>query len=350
MRKTIFIIFLLGLLFVLLMSIQAQDGYLCQMRADDCMILESSWDATSDLHSLTFQTLLKVDVESKGRASDTLSMEILGGGQFDLTDYVSDSGPQGDDESDAAYQRRSTEDMANFVEALTMQSSFVVTVPGSGFLSSPQSINIDFIIADGIFYMDGAPFVNQGGTSSEPMWVSIDLAGYLREYYQPVTNSNAVDFTAEENNQFLREIVTINRTTDTSINGRQSATFEYNFDLSSIATFFDSEIAVAAFNQSAGQQGMSIFEAKLMIEMIKQVLLQAEMDAHLYIGLDDYFPQRLDFSFDADLSKLGMKDLDFIIRLDFSLDMSNFNEPVNVKIPANAMTLPLSMIAAQMGS
>ena len=256
-----------------------------------------------------------------------MSLSIAAGGSDDIQWTLAGSG-------DLAMDARAAEgidDMAEQAEAvvasLAGRMQFVFT---QQIMDESSSANIEMLMKDGVFLVNaGAMELVLGEAMDEMEWFGLDLNGAMGALLEQAGLSDAADSPADSENNGT----TVTRLDDAEIGDATVAVFESIMDGDALMSADDD--AVSAANAMLGM-GMNI-----------------QIDAMLsrsFIGLDDGYTHRMEVAATVGIGGLDMDDMDMSgdwqITLAMRVDLSAFNQTVEVELPDDVPAFPLGMMLA----
>ena len=121
------------------------------------------------------------------------------------------------------------------------------------------------------------------------------------------------------------------------MNGIAVAVFETTIDINEIMSLitFGDIVAEAKEGQDPG----------MALEMMQHMMVN-ELASRQYIGLNDHYTYGLDVALDLviDGEFMDSPGNSMTVVLDVDIEMSDFNQPVEVEIPEDAAVFPLAML------
>lgn len=328
---------LMVLLVVLLLSLSgvladsSDRAILCgDLPETDCQILLNNADVMDSLNSFAF--LMNINLNASG--DDAMQLTLNGGGALSLADEALHA-------ANAMSETMSGADMSALAELLLTSLEADVWVELQG-----EAAEEDFDMGFNLLLKDGVVLVGAEAleaVTGEPMTgidaIGIDLNDAIGEMLEETGAMPAMD--ADEMEAAEMAAISVARLADSELNGVAVAVFESDFDLNTILSLISAEQLVGASDDMEDSQA-----AAQMMEAIDV----SEFSVRQYIGLGDSYTYRIVMALDMTMaSESGDLDADAQIVMDMSIDLSNFNEPVEVEIPEDAFVFPLAMMLT-MGS
>ena len=297
----------------------------------DCRILvdnENSWTSVYSM-GLTFRMNLYAEA-----ADEVMQLSMQGSGAFEIDAEAKETLIEINENLSAVDVNALMELMLTSVEA---EITFEISARGGDeALESEASLlmkdGVVVIGADALESLTGEPM---GGVEA----LGIDLNGAVGEVFGDI---GVMDL-SEMNEADEAEVAstTIARLPDEEIRGVAVAVFETVYDLDK----FFSLVSVEEFATAAGDP-----DDTEDVQMLIDALEAHDFSIREYIGLDDHYTYLMDISLDMTLAgEVYDLDSDSSVVMDMSLEMFDFNEPVEVEIPEDAFVFPLTMMM-QMGS
>lgn len=362
MSKKLLILSIMMLLIVPFASVNAQNmaegsiDYCAILPEADCQILVQSEAAMGDVSSMAFDMSIAYDIAMSGEGMppgmDNINFAIDGTGAVAIDKAAFDQ----------LYELAST-DMSAYLEQIpSLMDGIFAGIDGEMALNIslpemlgmamggevPSNIPLNLIMKDGVWALDVASLSAAMGEDAGGMgWVGINLNGAFESIFAEsgmdfgaLMDEETMGMMTDMNSMDLTSAVTITRLPDTDINGTAVAVFEVNLDYSAL---MDAMMAEGAIAEMYNDMGMSQEE----IDMALSVLDSIDLTYRQYVGLSDYYGYRYEYmmAIAIDGEAVGEDSLDSMsMGINMSFDLSDFNVPVNVEIPADAMVMPFEMI------
>jgi hypothetical protein len=338
---------------------------------EDCAIVEQSQIAMAELSAAAFDMSMDFGFTSDDPELDSFQIGLAGTGAFSA-----------DPESMAMLQAYEPGNMADMMaEAQTMLTELLQSVSGEAgiVLTLPEGVGaeaglpddaltLNVVMVDGVAYLDLASLMpaEAQAESGMPAWMGLDLVGMYEAIFAMAEAEgdlegldmdmeeimNMDSFMALADPMLYENMVTMTRLDDVEVNGQQAAVFQVTFNY---ADLFTDEAYQAAFEDYMDavmeMQGVPADEMPdNFMDMMGAVMGGMSMEMTQWIGLDDYYTYHTDMvmSFAMDFEALAefepeAADADMPGNLAFDmsmvLDMSSFNEPVEVTAPEGAQVI-----------
>lgn len=354
MSKRLLVLLSLIISIVPFASVNAQTinegiDYCAIMESDDCQILVNSTDAMMTVSSFAFDMSLNYDISIEGDAA---------GGMGDMNFGIDGNGMLAiDTEVMANIQNLAMTDMQAYMAQLPTlmddlftgidgEAYLVVTLPDMfGQMVGTTEIPLNLLMKDGKYAVDVASLEQALGEEPSGMgWAGIDLTGAFSMMLGDMDFSAMVDAEAMEGMMFdmqaLGEAMTITRVADSDVNGVPTSVFEIIVDYGAL---LDAMGMRETMSTMYTDMGMSPAEIEGMLSMLEGI----QVNVVQYIGLDDFYTYRtevnMDFAIDGEtIGEPGMDSMS--LGLDMTFDMNNFNAPVDIQLPEDAMIMPFAMV------
>jgi hypothetical protein len=343
------------LLVVPLASVNAQtmnEGIdYCQiLQTDDCQILVKSTDAMSTVSSFAFDMALAYDIAVEGNTQgmDDLSFGLNGNGRLAL-DVEYFQGIQDLAVSDpSAYLKQLPEMMDGIFSGFEGEANFTVALPDMfGEMMGTTEIPLNLMMKNGVYVVDVASVEEAVGEKPSGLgWAGIDLNGAFASLLGELDLSSLYDSNMLESmmqvntTEGLKNVMTITRLADSNVNDKSTSVFEMVFDYGAFLTMGDMRQTLVSMYQNMGMDQDMIDATLSMLGEMKIVFRE-------YIGLQDFYTYRMEMGMDFNLDGKMMggssaESMSFGINM--SIDLSEFNTPVDIQIPEDAMITPFEML------
>lgn len=355
----------LFLLFLLLPAsgifAQADSTAFCgDLPAPDCDILRQSQTVMRDVESMDFAFNMGYDISGFGDSfgMDSVVFSISGNGMlaFDIRYLYSLYGTS--PEAMTGNLSDYTGILIDFLKSIQGEATLAIRLPAE--LSSPAlgDIAFDIIMVDGTIYLDTAPLTGL----SQPSWIGLDFASFYENMLEEtMSQMEGMDLSALMSSNLFQNIYSpeymgrfraITRLEDAEVMGISVAVFEHTFDF---ASMFSDEQFIADFKASMetalGTQGLDDLgtDTDTFLDLLLSIYQDVEIQYRLWIGLDDYYVHRADMSLGLSMNMENLTAFgsapapgvtgNISIGFDASIDMSDFNQPVEVTAPPNAQII-----------
>lgn len=372
-------------------SAQAQDGstvYCGQLSAGDCAILTGSQEAMASVTSVAVDADASFTISgfeiTDGMDSLTVVMSVNGAAEADLsalnemqagmpTDMEGMTELMQDPNALLAMTLNSMAALEGLVDDsnayLTAEFSTAPVIEGG-----PELISVEVRMTDGVLYVKQQPLADQLelDTPVDAEWAALDLGTALEEAFAEAMSeldlSELADmdmdmssadmesiealldsdfFTIFSDPEFLNEFITVTRLDDAELNGQTMAVFETTLDVRDLllspafseAIFGLLEDAQALDPEASEELGVAPAEVQLILTLVGSMFTNAEVTSVQWVGVDDLYTYHTEASmnFEIDLSLLTGSDptapQSIALTGNLRVDLSNFNEPVEVTVP-----------------
>ncbi|MCY3575349.1 MAG: hypothetical protein OXG92_01240 [Chloroflexi bacterium] len=284
----------------------------------DCQILIDNHASMHDLSAFHFEAAM--DMEMWGTASpERLKLGMTGSGDL----AMDSSAAEGID--DMAEQAEAV------IDSLAGQMRFVIHIEDDG---KTESIEVDMLMRDSVFLFAGSMVEELMGMTMEDMdWFGLDLTGAVAAMLAQAGISED-DARHDDTSDYAEPEPVITRLDDAEVNGAPVAVFESTIDMETMMSG-DAE-TIEELMAPFGLAG---------------TLGSGSMTNTHYIGLDDGYSYRQELSGSFSVGGLAMGEAsgDMSATMSMTIDLSAFNEPVEVELPEDVPAFPLAMMLA-MGS
>ncbi|MCY4466161.1 MAG: hypothetical protein OXE46_11560 [Chloroflexi bacterium] len=307
---------LLAMLFIGVLAVAADSVHCGDLTEADCQILI---DNSARMHELSaFHFEAEFDLEMRGDASqDNVKLGMIGSGDLAM-DAAAAEGIDGMAEQAEA-----------LIASLVGQMQFVLSLEEAG---EAETIEMDMLMRDGIFMLSGSLMEDLMGTAMDDVdWFGLDLNGAMDGLLKQtgISDDDLLDMPDNADH-----ISTITRLDDAVLNGVPVAVFESVIDLDML--------------MADGAESMDETMVSLGVD---GTISSGELTDRHYIGLNDGYTYRNEISGAINVDGFTIEGttgyLDVAISM--SMDLSAFNEPVEVELPEDVPAFPLAMMLA-MGS
>ena len=309
----------------------------------DCQILLNSEAVMEDVHALAFELSMELDVPAEG-TDEATTVTINGGGSISVDP---------DTLRDARDLAKEPEEMPEEMmgELPAMLDSFIAGIEGEISLNlktitDDETVEapINLVMKDGVFALDIASLGELSGETMEGMeWLGIDLDGAIENLMANPETASQIDLASISrmmgaDKSDLTETMTITRLPDSEVNGVSVAVFETLIDYAAmLATADETEATLAEMYTAMGMEQAQIDELMAMLKGMNIAM-------RTYIGVADVYVHRIEVSL---LSEMALEKT--MMSVEIAIDLSDFNQPVDVEIPVEALVLPFFMLMGMGG-
>lgn len=293
----------------------------------DCQILLDNEVVMNSLNSFAFVMSMNVSVSG----DDPMQLAMQGDGALSLSDAALEA-------ANAMTGSMSDTDMSALLELLltSIEGEVLFELKG-GSAEGPIDVELALRMKDGIVLVGAEALEAMTGESMGGMEAfGIDLNDALGETLAETGMMPSADIGEME--AVEAEVTTVTRLPDGDVNGVAVAVFETDIDINAVFSLVDAEELFAASDEMDDPE---------MAQEIIDAIDVREFVARQYIGLDDSYTYQIEMALDMTMSSEHTDlETDAGIVLDLSIEMSDFNEPVEVEIPEDAFIFPLAMMMA----
>lgn len=362
MSKKFLVLSILMLLIVPFASVNAQNmaegsiDYCSILPEADCQILVQSEAAMADVGSMAFDMSIAYDIAMAGEdmppGMDNINFAIDGTGSVAIDKAAFNEIYDLASTDMSAYMEQIPTLLDGMIAGIEGEMTLNLTLPEMmGMLMGgevPESIPVNLIMEDGVWALDVASLSAAVGEDANGMgWVGINLNGAFESIFAEagmdfgsMMDDEAMEMMNNMGDMDLTSAVSITRLTDSDINGTSVAVFEVNLDY---AVLMDAMMDEGAIAEMYDGMGMSQEEIDAALGILDSIVLTYRQ----YVGLDDFYAYRYEYmmSMALDGEAMGDDTLDSMsMDINMSFDLSEFNVPVDVEIPDDAMVMPFGMI------
>jgi len=302
------------------------EAILCgDLSTTDCDIRLNNQAAMDAVYSLAFTLSATMDIQAED-PSESLGMSMNGAGRLafdrELMSQVEAM------EAQAALDATA---MVGLIETalggLTGEISLMITIDAEGEI---EEAPLDLLLKDGVIALDFAALTDESAESDMSMgWLGISFAGLADALESEGAMAEGIQASqVDTSKSALAQSMTITRLPDSEVNGIATAVFQTVLDADALTAIFD-VTGLASDQAAAGVPSSTLHITE-------------------YIGLADFRTHRVELAM-TNLPNPEAEALDAItISMDMGIDLSGYNEPVDVSLPEDMMIMPLSMMM-QMG-
>jgi len=312
----------------------------CAITAEpDCQILMKNEAVMAEVHAVAFNMGMSLHLLTPTEGDD-IHMLLTGDGSFAV-----------DPEAASALESMEGMDAADAAAMMAMVDSLLTGIEGELALLSTQTITdhtgaeevfttpINMVMENGVYALDTAAMGEDMAGMEGMAWFGLDLTGAVESMMEDPDFASMLDMESDMSGMIdmdyseLAEAMTITRLPDEEINGVAVAVFDTAIDYDAMLGMFDLAAMYA-------MMGLEQEQAHATSESLKDAVITVRE----HIGLEDFYTYSIAVFMDDDIAVEDMDSL--FVSLTFSLDLSDFNAPVDVEIPEDAVILPYGMMMA----
>ncbi|MCY3864975.1 MAG: hypothetical protein OXG68_05990 [Chloroflexi bacterium] len=311
-----------SLLLMVCAGISAQSDYqgidYCAiMTAPDCAIKNSNSAVMDEVYAFALSLSMRMDIEAADPA-ESASVTMEGGGRVALDPALI--------EASTALETATGMDSATIVAlaneligGLAGEMSLILTTTSA---DESMELPLDLLMKDGVVAVNMAAF---GEESDESMagWLGIELADIVES--AGLKDSEAAGETHDLDYEAVTRAMTIVRLSDSELNGQPVAVFQTDLDF-------------GALMESIGMAELT--EAMSADAAAMDFVGDASLQVVEYISLADFTTQRLEVA----ISTMDEAAAEFALAMTMRLDLSDFNNAVDVALPEDVFVIPLAMM------
>ncbi len=330
MLKKCTILWILFLLVLPLAGIQADSSesevFCGDLPAADCQLLTESEAVMNQVQSFAMAMSMSVEITGEEPALMTIEGEGRLAIDPELADMTSDV-------QDMAPMEEMQATLALVEEVLAgIDGTLSIELAQTGGGEEDTQMTLSLLMKDGVIVLDAASLESVFGDSTGSMeWFGLDTAGITELLMSDELMQEGMDDMTDEYQDYPEMAPAIERLPDSEVNGIAVAVFESALGYSALSSLTG---LIAIADPSAAGDGSL------------DTAIDGMLSMRQYIGLEDHYLHRAELSMTigmaVDETDAGSMDMSM------SLNLSDFNQPVAVEIPEDAMILPLMMMM-QMG-
>ena len=355
MSKRLLILLILVFAIVPFASVNAQSAnegidYCAILQTPDCQLLVDSANAMSEVSSFAFDMALNYDIAMDMQGFDNMNFALNGNGMIALDMAFFQELQNLAMNDPAGYMEQLPTMMDGIFSGFEGEAYFVLTLPDMfGAMVGTTELPLNLLMEDGVYAVDLASLEQALGEEPSGMdWVGLDLNGAFESMLGDFDMSSMMDpeaFGAMSmfNSDILNDVLSIVRLEDSNIDGVPVAVFESVFDYGAFLSSDEMRDTIVSMYMDMGMDQETI-------DMTLSMLSEIRIRFHQYIGLNDSYAYRfdmeMDFAIDGEMmGDPSMDSMELVFTMVF--DMSDFNVPVDIEIPVDAMIMPFqSMMGA----
>lgn len=349
MVKRCLILMMMVMLLAPLAGVSAQsDGEgidYCQLvAAPDCQILVNNEAVMAELSSFAFNVDMSFRLVSES-GTDESNMLLTGKGRVAADAEALDAA-----NAMTAMSSADSDAMAAMLDSLLVgvegEVSLLLTQTTTDKAGAEQvnRIPINLVMKDGVYTLDLAALGEESGESMAGMegagWLGMNLTGAAKFILADPELTPMMDMESgmmDMDYSDLGESMTITRLPDENLDGVAVAVFETSIDSNVLLDFM-----LASMMYGADME-MERAEMDAMMESLQGAAILVRD----YIGLDDFYSRRIHVFMNADVAAAdadGSSMESFSMSFTGGLDLSDFNAPVDVEMPADAVVFPYAAL------
>lgn len=318
MSKKITLLIAIVVLLVAAAGVQAdsnEDAILCGGLAEaDCALRKSNSAVMDDLHAFAMTLSMRMDIEAPDPGDNT-SITLEGAASVALDPAL----------TEAASALESADGMApaammallnELFGGLAAEMSLALTTIAEG---ETSEMPLHILMKDGVVALNMAAFADESDEAVAG-WLGIELADILDSagIEDDMTGLEMGDM----DHSALANAMTIARLPDSELNGLPVAVFQTSLELGALLDSLGAMGADAAIMDPVGDAWAQVVE---------------------YISLADSYTRRVEVAM-ATMDIVTGEAPPVSFSMTMSLDLSEFNEPVDVALPEDVFVMPLAMM------
>ena len=317
MHRNLAILFALLMLLVPLATALAdapEDAILCGSLAEaDCAIKKSNSAVMDEVHAFAMALSVHMDIAAAD-PSENVSITVDGAGRMALDPALMEAASAF--ESGAGMDSTAMLALVNeLIGGLAGEMSLSVTVTGA---DESSELTLDILAKDGVAAINMAAFADESDQAMAG-WLGIELADIVDSAGLEADEVAAATHDLDE--AALAGATTIVRLPDSEVNGQPVAVFQTEMDAGALM-----QALGLAENEGADAGAIELADS-------------ASARVLEYISLADYTTPLVEIDMTA-MDEAGAASITMSMRL----NVSAFNEPVDVALPEDVFVMPLAMM------
>ncbi len=314
----------------------ASEGVYCgDLAQADCQILLENADLMNALNSLAFDA--SMDMRLDGAEPMRLAGRVHGAFGFD-------------DESLRALEDMSAQmsiaDLTALVDLALTSAKARLSIEMSGAaVEDSFDLDLDLLLQDGVLLLGAEALEAMTGESMEGLaGIGVDLNGAIDLVLAEAGDLSMLDESAPMTDESAMQAIeaeaeaamSVRRLADSEVNGVAVAVFETVIDVNAL-------LSMPLVAQMVATSG-GLENAQSIDETLNSIHF-ANMSSREYIGLQDRYTYRIDMTMDMTMTLAeGDQALDGALALDMLVDLSGFDQPVELSMPEDVFVIPLAMM------
>ena len=298
-----------------------EDAVLCGDLAEaDCAIKKSNSAVMDEVHAFAVALSMRMDIEVAD-PSENVSITLEGAGSVALDPALMEaaSALETAEGMDPAAMMALVNELFG---GLTAQMSLALTIAEA---DETSELPLNLLLKDGVVAVNMAAFADDSDEAVAG-WLGIELADILDSAGQEA------DMTAVEMNDLdygaLADAMTIVRLPDSEVNGLPVAVFQTALDYGALMEL----LGMAELYGAMGADAAAM-----------EVVGDASVHVVEYISLTDSYTQRVEIAMTT-MDEATAETTPFSFSMTMRVDLSDFNEPVDVALPEDVFVMPLAMM------
>ena len=381
LRKSMSVLFLTALLLALVPGValaQGPDVFCGSLSEADCALVTQSQQAMQELTSSAFNLSADFSMTSSKEFEpgiNAIEINLTGSGAL-AADMSALADLQGMTPDQMAQMMDTLPQMlVDTLRGVAGQATFNLVLPPALMEGAPipSELTLNLVGVDGVLYVDlrsllPAESVEQEGT---PAWIGIDVAGMYETLFQQMSDVplsemqgllDASGFAQMMNPDLIGQFVSIERGADQTVDGQTVAVFTTTIDYQALASSDAFQQMMDQYMQAAMEmEGQSMEDLPIdMNALVSAMMSGIQLSVEEWVGLDDSLLHHvgMDMSFTLDREAIAavagnqasLSDVpDFGMTFNATLDLSDFNAPVEVTAPEGAQVInPMMMLPDMM--
>jgi hypothetical protein len=376
-RKGLSVLILVVLLLGLVPGVafaQGPDVYCGDLSEADCNLLLQSEQAMREITSSAFDLNAEFSMSSSEEfAPDVTSVTFSVSGNGAV---AADLGALGDFQGMDPEQAMAMMDtlpqmLVDFLRGLSGEATLNLVLPAALMDEAPipSDLTLNLVGVDGVLYVDLRSLLPASVVEEEgmPAWIGIDLAGMYETLFNEMPNMDMEEMQGMFDASGLAGLMyvelfskyfSVERGEDQTVEGQTVAVFTTTIDYAGIANDPEFQQAMDQYMQTVLEmQGESMEDLPIdMHEVMAATMSGIQFSMEQWIGLDDTLVHHtaMDMSFALDREAIAalegnqsdMQDVpEFSMAFNATVNLSNFDEPVDVTAPEGAQVInPMMMM------
>lgn len=374
LRRLVFVLVVIVGISLPLSGIQAQGGgqpvFCGTLSEADCTILAQAQAAMAGMSAAAFEARLDLAVSSSDPEIGHIAVTVAGNGAM-AADMALMAAFQQPGAAIAELMSQAPQKLVEFLRTVNGRVNILITLPKELATEAgiPQEgLPIELVVVGGVVYINTAALM-PAGEAEGPAWMGLDVPamyesmlamaeGEAQGEMAAILESEA--FQALVNFQNYTDFVRVTRLADVEVGGQPAAVFQTVVDY---AGLFSSETFQKAFLDYMASvmemQGESLEEMpEGFMDVMAAVMAGMSLQSTQWVDLKDYYVRHTEMTFGFELNREAIQQLEpeaaedmpeeLSISLVMSIDLSDFNVPVEVTAPEDAQVFNPMMFMSSM--
>ncbi len=374
LRRLVFVLVVIVGISLPLSGIQAQGGgqpvFCGTLSEADCTILVQAQAAMAGMSAAAFEARLDLAISSSDPEIGHIAVTMAGNGAM-AGDMALMAAFQQPGAAMAELMSQAPQKLVEFLRTVNGRVNLLITLPKELATEAgiPQEgLPIELVVVGGVVYLNTAALM-PAGEAEGPAWMGLDVPAMYESMLamaegeaqgEMVAILESEAFQALVNIQNYGDFVRVTRLADVEVGGQPAAVFQTVVDY---AGLFSSETFQKAFLDYMASimemQGESLEEMpEGFMDVMAAVMAGMSLQSTQWVDLKDYYVRHTEMTFGFELNREAILQLEpeaaedmpeeLSISLVMSIDLSDFNVPVEVTAPEDAQVFNPMMFMSSM--